>query len=154
MAVLLNWDDIPEPDDYSPLPDGKYHIKVSKIEEKTTKNGDEMWAMTLEVLKSEYAGRKLFDNLTFSEKGIKRVKLVLSRLGVALLNGLMPKPITAFGKEAIVDVVTDDYTDNNGNTKKKNTVLFAGYESVNSSVSNASPVTVGSASPTVNDLPF
>ena len=69
-------------DVYRPIPEGKYVCKMAEIEEASTKNGDEMWKLRLEVVEGAHAGRYLFDNLVFSAAAMKRVKLICSRLGI------------------------------------------------------------------------
>ena len=46
-----------------------------------TNAGDEMWKLELEVLDPKYKGRKVFDQFSFGEGGLKRVWVVWSRAG-------------------------------------------------------------------------
>lgn len=119
------YDDV---DDYSPLPEGSYVCAVSSIEEAYTKAGDEMWKLQLDVIEGEFEGRRIFDNLVFSEKAMKRVKLVVSRLGIDVSGEIDLTPEMLQGRVALVSVVVEEYENAAGETKKRNSVLFAGYE--------------------------
>jgi len=47
---------------YEPLPKGEYELKCTEAEEKTTQKGGQMIAATFEVVKGEYANRKIWNN--------------------------------------------------------------------------------------------
>ena len=113
--------------DFSPLPRGKYLCRLADIEEASTKYGDEMWKLKFEVAEGERAGRFVFDNLVFSDNAMKRVKLICSRLGLDVSGELDLTPDMLLGKVAVLTVEEEEYEDNEGRTKRRNTVPFAGY---------------------------
>ena len=47
---------------YEPLPPGDYVLSATEAVEKTTKSGGEMIAVTFEVVKGEFEGRKIWNN--------------------------------------------------------------------------------------------
>ena len=113
--------------DFKPLPEGKYLCRLDNVEEASTKNGDEMWKLRFEVTSGENKGRYIFDNLVFTNAAMKRVKLVCSRLGLDVGGELDLKPEMLMERTAVVEVTTEDYEDEHGNTKERNVVPFAGY---------------------------
>lgn len=130
----IDFSKVEDVQDFSPLPDGKYLCKVSEIEKATTQYDDEMWKLRFEVIEGKHIGRIIFDNLVFSEAAMKRAKLICSRLGLDVSGELDLTPKTIEGKTCFVSVVTEDYEDEEGNTKKRNIVPFAGYERIKGGV--------------------
>lgn len=128
MAMEIDFGAVEDAEDFSPVPDGKYHVRVVEIEEKVTRNGDPMWNLTLEVQEGPYAGRTIWDSLTFTAAALKRVKLVLSRLGVDVSGKVKLDPSLIMDREAIVEAVVEEYQKSDGGTGKKSKVPFAGYE--------------------------
>ncbi len=126
----VNFSNVEDVQNFSPLPDGTYLSKLSEIEEATTQYGDELWKLRFEVIQGEYAGRIIFDNMVFSEAAMKRVKLICSRLGLDVAGELDITPGLLKDRKCYVSVLTEDYEDNEGSIKKRNVVPFAGYELV------------------------
>ena len=126
----LDFSKIEDVQDFSPLPDGKYLCQLSEIEETTTQHDDEMWKLRFEVIEGKFIGRLIFDNLVFSEAALKRAKLICSRLGLDVSGELDLTPKLIEGRKCYVSVVTEEYEDDEGNTKKRNIVPFAGYERI------------------------
>ena len=124
----INFDDVPDAEDYTPVPKGRYLCRVAEVHEDVTQSGDEMWHLWLEIAQGDHAGRFLFDNMVFSEKALKRVKLICSRLGLDVSGeiDLVPEMITDHMCWVIADV--EEYEDAAGQLKRRNFVPFAGYE--------------------------
>ena len=114
--------------DYAPLPEGEYTCRIAKVEEASTKAGDEMWRLHLEVIEGEHAGRFIFDNMVFSTAAMKRVKLICSRLGIDVSGETNLTTSMIRGRACKVSVTIEDYEDQDGNVKSRNTVPFTGYE--------------------------
>lgn len=105
---------------FQPIPDGNYLVRIESIHSgRQTSKGDEMWGLELVVTDGDYQGRKIFDNLVFSEKALWRVKMVCSRFGVPLTGEVEIADIIPLlqGRQAWADVFTDEY-----NGKKSNKV--------------------------------
>ena len=113
---------------FNPLPIGEYLCRVDDIEELFTQRNDEMWRLRFEVVEGKHAGRYIYDNLVFSAAAMKRVKLICSRLGLNTYGEIDLTPDLLQGRRCYVSVLIEEYTDNNGNIKKRNVVPFAGYE--------------------------
>jgi len=143
----VDFDKIDDPNDFTPLPDGDYDCRLQNIEERTTKSGDEMWGLEFVVTSGQYEGRKIFDNMPFSEKALGRVKLICSRLGLDTSKPMFLRPSMLLDRKCIVTVIQEEYEDENGQKKPRNTVPFAGYTKIENGESETSQK-VGS------DLPF
>ena len=124
----VDFSQIDDVTDYSPIPEGDYLCRLTDVEESETRNGDDLWKLRFAVEKGEFAGRCVFDNLVFSEKALPRVKLICSRLGVDMSGELDLQPHHLLEKTCLITVTIEDYEDEEGNTKKCNRVPFAGYE--------------------------
>ena len=130
----LDFSQIDDVNDFTPLPEGEYLCRIVDIEESTTRQGDELWKLRFVIESGEYGGRYIFDNLAFSPKALPRAKLLCSRLGVNTGGQLDLRPDHLLEKTCRVSVTVEDYEDEEGNTKKRNRVPFAGYESADGSV--------------------
>ncbi len=137
----IDFSQVDDIQDFSPLPAGKYLCRLVGVEEASTQHGDEMWKLRFEVLKGPYAGRLIFDNLVFSDAALKRAKLICSRLGLDVSKELDLTPETIKGRVATLTVEVEPYEDAEGRTKQRNVVPFAGYE--RASESDPAPAAVG-----------
>jgi hypothetical protein len=129
----IDFNTVDDVEDYSPLPEGEYPCCLVDIDpERKTQYGDEMWRLKFKIAEGDFEGRNIFDNMVFSEQAMKRVKLICSRLGLNTSGKVNLTPDMLIGHTALVTVGVESYeaTDDNGSsrTKKRNVVLFAGYE--------------------------
>lgn len=99
MGKRYNFKEIPDGNDFGLIPLGKYparlHVDAYQHDSEgnymtdgagdkcfwQTGNKDDMWKLTFDILDTEHAGRKIFDNLNFSKGGLKRVKAMFMRVG-------------------------------------------------------------------------
>lgn len=114
--------------DFSPLPDGKYLCRLSEIEEAITRYGDDLWKLKFEVVKGEFTGRFIFDNMVLSKAALKRAKFICSKLGINVTGECELTPELLKSRRCYISVLTEGYEDAEGRIKKRNTVPFAGYE--------------------------
>jgi len=104
---------------FAPIPDGNYLVKIESIHSgRQTRAGDEMWGLELVVTDGDYQGRKIFDNLVFSQKALWRVKMTCSRFGVPLTGEVEIADIIPRlqGRKAWADVFSEEY---NGKTNNR-----------------------------------
>jgi hypothetical protein len=74
---------VQDTESYISIPEGVYDCKIAEVREGLARDGSVRWSFRLEVIGGEYAGRTAgWDALTWSERGIQRVKRVLSVLGL------------------------------------------------------------------------
>ena len=130
---------IEDAQDFSPIPAGQYLCRVERVEETKTLGGDDMWRLGLVVTEGPHEGRWVFDNLAFSPAALKRVKLVCAALGVDVTGTVDLLPSTIRGCKCRLDVDIEQYVDNQGRDRERNTVPFAGYEPVDAQDAGASP---------------
>jgi hypothetical protein len=129
----MNFPEIPDMNDnqYEPIPDGTYLCQLEAVKDGyTAKDGHEMWKLEWVLLPEKYAGRKLFDNLVFSEKAAQRVKFVCSRLGLDVTQAIDLTPGMLIGKQAWVTTYINDYTNQEGQKRKSNKIPWDGYDEV------------------------
>jgi len=148
---VVNFDQTPEMDDFSPVPAGTYLCRVGSVVIANnkgplmTKSGEAMWELNLVVLQPpDLEGKKIRDLVVFSadpkSNSAKRLKFICHRFGINKDNqpGFDLQPQHFEGKVARVKVTVDeseyDKTNDDGTvTKKKrnrNQVAFDGYEAV------------------------
>ena len=147
----IDFSKIPNMEDYTPLPPGKYLARLDEIEETKTKDEAEMWKLKFTVVSGAAEGRKIFDQMVFSEKAFKRVKLICSRLGgINTDANINLTPDMLKGQSVVLEVVIESYADENGVEKKRNKVTFAGYEKADGTGAGSA---AGASAPG-DDIPF
>lgn len=124
----INFDEIEDVQDYTPIPEGRYLCRLAEIEEAKTQNNDEMWNVRFEVVEGTHKGRVVFDRMVFSDAAMKRVKLICSRLGINVSGPVNLTPEMLKGKTCLLTVEIEEYLDEHQKAKKRNVVPFAGYE--------------------------
>ncbi len=126
--VKIDFSRIDDHEEFSPLPEGTYRCRLDNVEEASTKHGDEMWRLRFSVVDGDQSGRRVFDNMVFSDAAVKRAKLICSRLGVDVSGEVDLTPGMIIGRECAVSVEIEEYEDGEGKTKRRNVVPYAGYE--------------------------
>lgn len=126
----IDFNNVEDVKGFNPLPDGEYVCRVAGVEEAATQRGDEMWRVRFVVESGPHKGRYIFDNISFGALAVKRVKLLCSCLGIDVTCEQDLTPGDVIGRTCCVTVATEEYEDQEGNTKLRNTVPFAGYEPV------------------------
>lgn len=69
-----------------------------------SKKGDIQWKMRVELLDGPALGREMLDYLTFSEGGLKRIKVLAARIGLDITGPIDMEPEDLDGSYWIVDV--------------------------------------------------
>lgn len=169
MGVRINWDEVDEVEDFSPVPAGEYLIAVAEIEEKETTGGDPLWRLKLTIIDGPFTGRNIWDNMVFSAAAIKRAKLICSRLGLNTSTEMDLETEMLIGRKCRIaaEVEEREVTDDDGNAKmrKFNVIPFAGYyklededrESTKKPAANPTAKTTGKAKANAKpkkELPF
>ncbi|MBF0607414.1 MAG: DUF669 domain-containing protein [Magnetococcales bacterium] len=129
--VDLDFTDIEDINNFSPLPEGKYLCKVESVDPKQNKDGNDFWSLKLKVIEGEYEGRFISDNMVFSANGIKRIKHILKAMGFDVSGKLKLSPDKLIDIQVFVDTIIEDYDNAAGEKRKKSKVTFAGYEMYN-----------------------
>jgi hypothetical protein len=106
--------------EFNPIPNGKYHVKITKLEERESKSeknaGKPYWAATLVIQDGQYADRRLFANIMLFDGALYTLAQLLKAIGEhdALKSGKVP-PAERFIGESIFAIVVkkrDEYKEN------------------------------------------
>ena len=130
----VKWDDIEDQDGATIIPDGEYLCRVKEVTPDTGNKGEEVWRLDLEITSGDYGGEIIFDRLFFTEKGLKRVKLVCNRLGIETTGEADLRPSDLIGKDAYVTCLQSEYVARDGSTKKNMKIPFDGYKSISDDI--------------------
>jgi len=114
--------------DYEPLPDGTYSCRVADVKEGVSSKGSPLWRLRLVVLAGDHVGRAVFDQLVFSPAALRRVKLVCACLGLDVNQPMDLAPDMLVGRTCRVQVITEEYVDQEGESRRANKVPFDGYQ--------------------------
>lgn len=128
--MKFDFSKVEEIEDFISVPNGSYPCRIAEVRERTGDDGTARWSLRWEVEDGPFAGRTAaWDNLSWSEKGVRRVKLVLDKLGFAVQGELEIEPGLLVGKRAIVTVFAQEYQDPVTQRRVMRTrVPFAGYQ--------------------------
>lgn len=126
----IDFHDVADVSDFSPVPDGEYHCCIADVEQDVTRAGDEMWKLRWRVEGGEHAGRFLFDNLIFSPRALPRAKLICAACGLDVSGEVDLTPDMLANRQAMITTQIEEYEDGNGTTKVRNTIPWDGYRAV------------------------
>lgn len=97
---------------------GTYHAEVSDFEETTSKAGNVMFVIYLEITEGAHAGQQIIDRLPQTEKAMFRSAAFLQALGVKIAKKKIAlNPRSLIGRP--VDIVVEDGEPYNGKVKSE-----------------------------------
>lgn len=97
---------------------GTYHAEVSDFEETTSKAGNAMFVVYLEIIEGAHAGQQIIDRLPQTEKAMFRSAAFLQALGVKIAKKKIAlNPRSLIGRP--VDIVVEDGEPYNGRVKSE-----------------------------------
>lgn len=147
--MLINFKNVSDEETvFELLPEGKALLKVIKCEEKQSAKGNTYWAITYQ----DKDGTNVYDNLTFTEKTLNRVKKCFSNLGLDVSGEFDYAPDDIIGLYMNAEIKIEEYTDGNGNKKQKNAIDLWRSEKYQSTAKKAP--TKPKVEETEGDLPF
>ena len=119
-------------DVYQSIPEGSYVCRIAEVRPGLTREGSPRWGLRLEVVEGDYAGRTAgWDNLSWSERGLPRVKGVLERLGYDVSGPLEIAPDDLVGRRVRAQFQVEEHEDpTTGRRVMRLSVPFMGYEPV------------------------
>lgn len=111
------------------VPEGTYLCRVAEVREGLARDGSARWGYRLEVAEGEYAGRTAaWDAITWSDRGIHRVKRVLSALGVDTSGPVEIEAADLVGLRAFATLEPEEREDPvTGRRQIRLRVPYAGY---------------------------
>jgi hypothetical protein len=128
--VQVDFDQVDDAENYVSVPNGTYLCSVGEVRPRAGTDGAERWGVRWVVADGPFAGRTAaWDSLTFHARGLRRAKLVLSRLGIAVDGPQEIRPSLIEGRRALVTVYAQERVDPaTGRRIISNRVPFAGVE--------------------------
>ena len=97
---------------------GTYHAEVSDFEETTSKAGNAMFVVYLEITEGAHAGQQIIDRLPQTEKAMFRSAAFLQALGVKIAKKKIAlNPRSLIGRP--VDIVVEDGEPYNGRVRSE-----------------------------------
>ncbi len=121
---------VDEVQSYVFVPADKYLCRVAEVRPGTARDGSVRWSYRLEVAEGAYFGRTAaWDSLTWSDRGVGRVKHVLQALGVDTHGVVEIEPLHLVGRRAWVQVQPEERENAlTGMREVRNRVPYMGYE--------------------------
>lgn len=108
------------------LPPGSYLAKVVEAADETSKSGNPMIVLDLQVCAGEWSGAEIRDWVTVIESTLGKVVQVLQAFGITIPEGDWELKVSDLvGKVAEIVVRPDSYTDGGGELKE--TTKVKGY---------------------------
>lgn len=89
-----------------------------------SKKGDIQWKMRVEILDGEHASREIHDYLTFSEGGLKRIKVLASRIGLDITGPIDMEPEDLDGSFWIIEVDSHEVAQEASGQVKNSKYMF------------------------------
>ena len=127
--MRFDFSSVDDVESYVFVPEGEHDCRVADVREGTSRDGSVRWSFRLEVLGGEYAGRTAaWDSLTWSERGVYRVKKVLEALGLDVKGELEIDPKDLLNLQVRVRVIPEEREDPvTGRRQVRMRVPYLGY---------------------------
>ena len=111
------------------VPEGTYDCRVAEVRSGVSRDGSVRWSLRLEVARGDHAGRTAgWDGLTWSERGVVRVKRVLEVLGFDVQGEVEIQPEDLVDRRARVEFHRETHDDAlSGRRIERLVVPWAGY---------------------------
>ncbi len=128
--MQVDFSSIEDVESYISIPAGNYHSRVAEVRTSLTRDGSPRWAMRLEVVQGEFAGRTAaWDGLIWSERGLPRVKTVLECMGFDVSGPLNIDPADIVGRQVMAEYIAEEREDpDSGRTISRLRVPYVGYD--------------------------
>jgi hypothetical protein len=131
--MQFDFSQVNDVESYVSIPEGTYTCRVAEVREGVARDGSVRWSLRLEVAEGDFAGRTAaWDSLTWSERGIRRVKLVLRALGLDVSGAVDVQSSDLVGLRARATFQPEEREDPlTGRRVVRMRVPFAGYAAAN-----------------------
>lgn len=130
--MRFDFSQVEDYESYVSVPEGTYTCRVAEVREGLARDGSVRWGIRLEVADGEYAGRTAaWDALTWSERGIHRVKRVLAAFGLDVRGVVELEAADLVGLQAVAVLEPEEREDpQTGKRQLRLRVPYAGYTPV------------------------
>lgn len=128
--MQIDFSRVEDLESYASIPEGTYLCRIAEVREGLTRDGNPRWALRLEVADGDYAGKTAaWDGLTWSERGLPRVKQVLAKLGFDVTGPLELHPDDLKGLHVRAQMLPEEREDPlSGRRIVRLRVPYMGYE--------------------------
>ncbi|MFT5049338.1 MAG: hypothetical protein ACI8QZ_000730 [Chlamydiales bacterium] len=111
------------------VPEGSYLCRVAEVRPGRARDGSERWSLRLEVIGGELSGKTAaWDSITWSDRGVYRVKKVLESLGFDVSGTLEVNPLDLVGRRAEVQIEIEEWENPAGGDRRMRTAVpYMGY---------------------------
>ena len=122
------------------IPEGRYLCRIAEVREGLSRDGSARWTMRLEVAEGDYAGRTAgWDGLTWSERGLPRVKRFLEVLGLDTRGVVDVESSDLVGRHVVAVFLEEEREDPlSGRRTLRLRVPYSGYSAAEGALGEAS----------------
>jgi hypothetical protein len=137
--MRFDFSSVDDVESYVSVPAGAHNVRVAEVREGRSRDGSVRWTFRLEVLDGDYAGRTAaWDSLTWSERGIFRVKKVLEALGLDVRGELEIESTDLVNLQARIQVAPEEREDPlTGRRQVRMRVPYLGYTPIDKGAERA-----------------
>jgi len=142
--MRFDFTSVDDVESYINVPEGLHNCRVAEVRDGRARDGSVRWSFRLEVIDGEWVGRTAaWDSLTWSERGIYRVKKVLAALGLDVKGVVEIEPNDLVNMRARVRVEPEEREDpQTGRRQVRMRVPYLGYESYEEPADRDAPPTL------------
>ena len=128
--MRIDFSTVEDVESFVSVPEGVYLCRIAEVREGLTRDGSTRWTFRLEVAEGEFAGRTAaWDGISFSDRGMPRVKQVLARFGFDTRGTLEFGPEDLQGLLVRATVFAEEREDpTTGRRVERMRVPYLGYE--------------------------
>lgn len=136
--MRFDFSSVDDVESYVSVPAGAHNVRIAEVREGRAKDGNPRWTFRLEVLDGDYAGRTAaWDSVTWSERGVFRVKKVLEAFGLDVRGELEIDSNDLVNLQARVQVAPEEREDPlSGRRQVRMRVPYLGYVPLEQSQQN------------------
>jgi len=127
--MRFDFSSVDDVESFVSVPPGTHSVRIADVRPGRSRDGSVRWTFRLEVLDGDYAGRTAaWDSLTWSERGVFRVKKVLEAFGLDVSGELEIETHDLVNLQARAQVMPEEREDPlTGRRQVRMRVPYLGY---------------------------
>jgi hypothetical protein len=129
-AMHFDFSEVEDVETFISVPEGEHLCRVAEVREGVARDESPRWSLRLELATGECAGRTAgWDSITWSPRGVNRVKHVLEAFGFMVSGQLDLQSAELLGRQARVLFQEEEWEDpESGRRQRRLGVPFIGYQ--------------------------